>query len=76
VRRCVLNGITRSDVLTSLLSTVQAERRCRREPIGQNREGLVAWMTDSTPHPNVIVLVIVALAVMPGRGALFWSTIN
>ena len=65
VRHCLLNGITRGDALTSLLSTAQAERRCWREPIGQNREGLVARMTDSTSNPNVIMLVIVTLTVPP-----------
>jgi hypothetical protein len=61
----LLNGITCGNAHTSLLSTAQAERRGRSEPIGQNREGLVARMTDSTSHPNVIVLVIVGLAEPP-----------
>ncbi len=62
VRRCLLNGIARGDALTGLLSATQAERRRRSEPIGQDREGLPARMTDSTPHPNVLVPVIVGLA--------------
>jgi hypothetical protein len=61
----LLIGITCGDALTSLLSAPQAERRRRTEPIGQDREGLVAPMTDPAAHPNVIVLVIVGLAGTP-----------
>ena len=65
VRRCLLNGITGGDALTSLLPALQTERRRRSKPIRQDREGLVARMTDSTPHPNVFVPVIVGLAEPP-----------
>ena len=65
VRRRLLNGIPGGDVLTGLLSATQAERRRRRQPIGQDREGLVARMTDSAPHPNAFVPVIVGLAEPP-----------
>jgi hypothetical protein len=41
---------------------MQAERRRRREPIGQDREGLPARRTDSTSHPNAFVPVIVGMA--------------
>jgi hypothetical protein len=58
----LLNGIACGDALTGLLSATQAERRCRSEPIGQNREGLPARMTDSAPYPNVLVPVIVCIA--------------
>jgi hypothetical protein len=61
----LLNGITCGDALTSLLSALQAERRRRSKPIGQDREGLVARMTDPAAYPNVIVLVIVGLAETP-----------
>jgi hypothetical protein len=65
VRRCLLNRIAGGDALTSLLSATQAERRCRCEPIGQDREGLPAGMTDSASHPNVIVMFVVGLAGTP-----------
>jgi hypothetical protein len=65
VRRCLLNGIACGDPLTGLLPATQAERRRRSEPIGQDREGLFARMTDSTPHPNVFMPVIVGLAEPP-----------
>jgi hypothetical protein len=61
----LLNGITCGDALTSLFSATQAERSLRRQPIGQDREGLVARMADSAPHPNVFVPVIVGLAKPP-----------
>ena len=32
------------------------------EPIGQDREGLIARMTDSAAHPNVFVVFVVGLA--------------
>src|SRR5271163_4448929 len=65
VRRCLLHGISCGDALTSLLPAMQAERRRRSEPIGQDGEGLVARMTDSTSHPNVFVMFVVGLAVTP-----------
>jgi hypothetical protein len=61
VRRGLLDGSAGSDVFAGLLSAAHAERRPRREPIGQNREGLVTRMTDSAPHPDALVPVIVAL---------------
>jgi hypothetical protein len=65
VRRCLLNGSTCGDALTGLLPAAQTERRRWSEPIGQDREGLVARVTDSTPHPNVFVVFIVGLAEPP-----------
>ena len=39
---------------------------CRRcEPLGQDREGLLAWPTDSAPHPDRFALIVVALAEPP-----------
>jgi hypothetical protein len=61
----LLDGITCGDALTGLLPAMQAERRRWSEPIGQDREGLPARMTDSAPHPNVFVPVIVGLAEPP-----------
>jgi len=40
VRRRLLNGIAGSNVLTGLLAATQAELPRRRQPIGQDREGL------------------------------------
>jgi hypothetical protein len=65
VRRCLLNRITCGDVLTGLLPATQAERRRRHEPIGQDREGLSAWITNPASHPNTFVPVIVGLAGSP-----------
>jgi hypothetical protein len=63
VRRCLLHGITCGDALTGLLSALQAERSGRREPIGQDREGLPAGMTDPAPPPSVFVLVMIVWVV-------------
>jgi len=59
VRACLLNGIGGGDAFTGLLSAMQAERRRRTEPIGQDREGLSARVTDSAPHPNAICIRVV-----------------
>jgi hypothetical protein len=73
VRRCLLNGSAGGDVLTGLLPATQAERRRRHEPIGQDREGLPARITNPASHPNAFVPVIVGLAKSPSvaddRGA-------
>ena len=37
----------------------------RRQPIGQDREGLPARLTDSAPHPDAFVPVIVGLPESP-----------
>ena len=65
MRRCLLGGVTGGDPIAGLLSTVQAVVPGRREPIRQDREGLLARLTDSAPHPDAFVLVIVALASAP-----------
>jgi hypothetical protein len=65
VRRCLLNGITCGDAFTGLLSTTQAEKPGRRQPIGQDREGLTARLTESAPHPNAFLPVVVGLAKPP-----------
>ena len=65
MRRRLLHGITCGDALTGLLPAMQAERRRRSEPIGQDREGLIARMTDSAAHPNVLVVFVVGLAEPP-----------
>jgi hypothetical protein len=62
VRRCLLNGSTGGDVRAGLLPATQGERRRRRQPIGQDREGLMARSTNPASHPNAFVAVIVCLA--------------
>ena len=48
-----------------LLPAPQGERRRRHQPIGQDREGLVARMTDSTPYTKTFVPVVEGLAESP-----------
>jgi len=43
----LLKGITGGDLFAGFLSTLQAVVPGRREPIGQDREGLAAWLADS-----------------------------
>src|SRR5450759_1205394 len=62
VRGGLLNGNPGGDALTSLLSATQAVRRRRHQPIGQDREGLVARPTESASHPDAFVAVVVGLA--------------
>jgi hypothetical protein len=64
--RCgMLDGFSCGDPLTRFLSAAQSvvSRRC--EPLGQDREGLSAQLTDSTSHPNRFVVIVVALAESP-----------
>jgi hypothetical protein len=61
----LLGSITGGDVLTGLLPAVQAVVAGWRQPVGQYRESLPARRTDSAPHPDAFVLVIVALAAAP-----------
>jgi hypothetical protein len=61
----LLDRITGGDPLAGLLSTEQAVMAGRRQPIGQNREGLFAWLADSAPHPDTFMLVIVGTAESP-----------
>jgi hypothetical protein len=64
--RCGLfNGITCGDRFAGLLPATQAEMPRRRQPVGQDSVGLPAWMTDSAPHPDAFVSVIVALPKAP-----------
>jgi hypothetical protein len=65
VRYGLLGSFTGGDVLTSLLPAVKAVVAGWRQPIGQDREGLPARLTDSAPHPDAFVLVIVALTQSP-----------
>jgi len=54
-------GITCGDTFAGLLPATQAEMPRRRQPVGQDSIGLPAWMTDSAPHPDAFVSVIVGL---------------
>jgi len=62
VRCRLLHGSPGGYVLTSLPSATQTEGRRRRQPIGQNREGLFARPTHPASYPNAFVAVIVGLA--------------
>jgi hypothetical protein len=43
------------------LPTVQAVVRRGRQPIRQDREGHPAWLAESSPHPDALAPIIVAL---------------
>jgi hypothetical protein len=58
----LLNGIAGGDVFTGLLSAPQTERRRRRQPIGQDGEGLLARPTKPASYPNTFMAVVVGLA--------------
>src|SRR5829696_5542481 len=79
MRRGPLYGVASRDGCTRLLSATQGEMSRRREPIGQNCEGLPARLADSAPRPNTLVAVVVGLAeplsmaddrVIPAKGTL------
>jgi hypothetical protein len=57
----LLNGIAGGDMLTGLLSAAQAKLPRGRQPIGQDREGLAARMTDSASDPDPVVALVVCL---------------
>jgi hypothetical protein len=64
--RCGLLGtITGGDVLTGLFPAVKAVVAGWRQPVRQDRERLPARLTDSTPHPDAFVPVVVALPPSP-----------
>jgi hypothetical protein len=65
MRYGMLGRVTGTDSLAGLLSTLQAVVSRRHQPIGQDRKGLPAWLTDSAPHPDAGALVIMALAKSP-----------
>ena len=54
-----------ADPLAGLPSTLQGVVPRRRQPIWQDREGLLARLTDSAPHPHAGVPIIVALTKSP-----------
>jgi hypothetical protein len=61
----LLGRIAGGDPLARLLPAVKAVLPTWSQPIGQDRESLPARLTDSAPHPDTFVLVIVALASAP-----------
>jgi hypothetical protein len=65
VWRGLLNRFPCGEPLTGILSTAQSVvcRWC--EPLGQDREGFLAWLTDSAPHPDRFALIVVALTSAP-----------
>ena len=62
MRRCLLHRFAGGNPLTRLPSTSQSVLPRRCEPLGQDREGLPARLTDSSPHPDRFTLIVVALA--------------
>ena len=61
----MLGRIAGGDPLARLLPAVKAVVPGWSQPIRQNRESLPARFTESAPHPDAFVLVIVALASAP-----------
>jgi hypothetical protein len=61
----LLGRIAGGDPLASLLPAGKAVMPKRRQPIRQDREGFITRLTDSAPHPDVFVPVIVALTESP-----------
>jgi len=59
VRGGLLGGAAVGDPLAGLLAAAQAVRRCRCKPIGQDREGFPARLTDSTADPDALLMLIV-----------------
>ena len=60
--RCGLfGGLAGRDLLTGLLSATEGIVPGRRQPIGQDREGLPARLAESAPHPNALALVVMTL---------------
>jgi hypothetical protein len=58
----LLGRVTGGYALTSLLPAVQGEVCRGRQPIGQDREGLPAWLADSPPYPDTFVLAVMSMA--------------
>jgi hypothetical protein len=61
----LLHRIATGYPFTSLFTATQTEVSRRRQPSGQNREGPVAWLAESTPNPKAFLPVIVRLAEPP-----------
>jgi hypothetical protein len=58
----LLGRITGGEVLAGLLPAVKTVVAGWRQPIGQDGKGLPARLTDSAPHPDTFVPVIVSMA--------------
>ncbi len=65
MRRCLLSRVAGADPLTGLLSAAQAVVAGRRQPVGQDGEGLPARLTNRAARPDAFVLVVVRLAESP-----------
>jgi hypothetical protein len=61
VRRCLLSRVTGSDPFAGLLAATQAIVSKRNQPVGQDREGLIALTTKPAPNPQACVPVVVSL---------------
>jgi hypothetical protein len=62
VWRCLFRRVAGGYPFTGLLPTTQAIVPKRNQPVGQDREGLVALPTEPTPNPHACVHVVVRLA--------------
>jgi hypothetical protein len=61
----LLGGIAGGYPLASLLPAVKAVMPSRSQPVGQGSEGLAARPTNTAPHPNALVPVIMGMAEPP-----------
>jgi hypothetical protein len=57
----LLGRVTGGDALTGLLPAVKAVGAGWRQRIGQDGKSLSARLTDSAPHPDAFVLVVVRI---------------
>jgi len=57
----LLGRVTGGDALTGLLPAVKAVGAGWRQRIGQDGKSLPARLTDSAPHPDAFVLVVVRI---------------
>jgi len=61
----LLEGLAGAEVLTGQLPAAQSERRCRSQPIRQDRERRTTRRANAAAHPDSLVLGIVALPEPP-----------
>jgi hypothetical protein len=61
----LLGRFAGADPLTGLLSAAQAVMAGRRQPVGQDGEGLPARLTNPASCPDAFVLVVVGLPESP-----------
>jgi len=62
VRCYSFDRVAGANPLTGLPSATHGEVPGRRQPMGQEREGLMARPTNPTPHPDAFAQFVVSLA--------------